>query len=339
VWDIDDAKSDDAKSGLLHWLSAKSSNDLFRKDEESSYMNRKVLLAMAISLLLPPCGFSQATAAARKRSAGDRLGLTCAQILRMTSTDWVAKYVRVKNGAGAANTANGKDQAILSAIDVYGKCYDEGTNRVAAALRRSGKGPLMGARGNFQNFEQALKGFEAKALADSDPPADAVKSAYAELYEKQFRHDFYRSYVPAKVNPPAGAGTKRGETPGAAHVANPGRSSNAPSTGLGTAGAATSAGSVSRTPAPGTARSHAAPNENASDASSAGDVSEFTKVKNHFGELLAALPEDKGHEIHAAFGQILGENPVSEDTREAVYRYAIFLLEPPSGKPFSPPPF
>ncbi|MGH9682535.1 MAG: hypothetical protein ACRD4S_02840 [Candidatus Acidiferrales bacterium] len=298
-----------------------------------------MLLAIAISLLFSPCGLSQTKAAARKKAAEDRLGLTCAQILRMTSTDWVARYVSVKNGASDANAANGKDRATLGAIDVYGKCYDERTNRLAASLRRSGKGPLMGARGNFQDFEQALKNFEAKALADSDPPADAVKSAYAALYEKQFRYGFYRSYAPVKANAPARAGAKPGEKPPAASIAKPGRSSNVPSAGPGTAGAASSAGSISRTPMASGARSKETQNANGSDDSSTGDVSEFTKVKNHFGELLAALPEDKSHEIHAAFGQILGENPVSEDTREAVYRYAIFLLEPPSGKPFSPPPF
>ena len=64
-----------------------------------------------------------------------------------------------------------------------------------------------------------------------------------------------------------------------------------------------------------------------------------TEAKNHFGELLDALPEDKEHQLHAAFGDIVGRSQMSEATRLEIYRYAIFLLEPPSATPFSPPPF
>ena len=62
-------------------------------------------------------------------------------------------------------------------------------------------------------------------------------------------------------------------------------------------------------------------------------------AKNHFGELLDALPEDKEHQLHAAFGDIVGRSQISEAMRLEIYRYAIFLLEPPSATPFSPPPF
>ena len=61
----------------------------------------------------------------------------------------------------------------------------------------------MGARGNFGDFDHALNDFTAKALAATDPPADAQKKAYAALYAKQFRYDFYREYQQKNFNPPA----------------------------------------------------------------------------------------------------------------------------------------
>ncbi len=58
-------------------------------------------------------------------------------------------------------------------------------------------------------------------------------------------------------------------------------------------------------------------------------------VHNNFG----LLPEEKVHEVHSAFGKLFSGNPVSEDLKVEVYKYAIFLLERPSDKPFAPPPF
>ncbi len=202
-----------------------------------------------------------------KSIPGDRLGLTCTQILEMPSNDWVKKFNSAKD-ASAPST--------IQAIAVYGKCYDARTTRLAAALGKSGKGPLMGARGNFRDFEKVLNDFSAKALGATDPPADELKKAYAALYEKQFRYEFYRQYEQNNFNPP-------------------------PLT----------------------------PEESL----------DFTKSKNHFGELLGLLPEDKTHELHAAFGEIFAAGGVPDPTKVAVYRYCIFLLEPPSAEPFSPPPF
>ena len=185
----------------------------------------------------------------------------------MTSDGWVKKFTSAKD-ATAPST--------IQAISAYGKCYDARTNRLAASLGKSGKGPLMGARGNFADFEHALNDFTAKALAATEPPADAQKKAYAALYEKQFRYDFYREYEQKNFNPP-------------------------PLT----------------------------PEE--SEA--------FTKAKNHFGELLGLLPEDKMHDLHRAFGEIFAAGGVPDATKLAVYRYAIFLLESPAETPYSPPPF
>jgi hypothetical protein len=117
----------------------------------------------------------------------DRLGKSCAQILAMNSTDWVAKFNQEKGAT---------PEAMVRAIHVYGQCYDSRTERLAASLARSGRGPLMGARGNFRDTEQAIKDFTSSALAASNPPGDAVKTAYAALYQKQFRYEFYFSYQP-----------------------------------------------------------------------------------------------------------------------------------------------
>jgi hypothetical protein len=221
----------------------------------------------SISILVLLCSAAPAQHSQNQSFSADRLGLTCAQILQMTSEEWVKKFSAAKD-ATAPST--------IQAIAAYGKCYDARTSRLAAALGKSGKGPLMGARGNFRDFEQALNDFSAKALAASDPPADAVKKACAALYEKQFRFEFYRQYEQKNFNPP-------------------------PLT----------------------------PEE--SDA--------FTKSKNRFGELLGLLPEEKIHELHAAFGEIFAAGGVPDATKVAVYRYCIFLLESPATEPYSPPPF
>ncbi|MFY9731897.1 MAG: hypothetical protein WBQ04_01620 [Candidatus Acidiferrales bacterium] len=225
----------------------------------------KSIYSLALALGLLSCAAS--SAAQKQFVPADHLGLTCTQILQMSSTDWVKKFIAAK---GAAQPST------IQAITSYGKCYDARTTRLAASLGKSGKGPLMGARGNFADFERALNDFTAKALAATDPPADAQKKAYAALYAKQFRYEFYREYQQKNFNPP-------------------------PFT----------------------------PEE--SDA--------FTKAKNHFGELLGLLPEDKMHELHRSFGEIFAAGGVPDATKFAVYRYAIFLLESASETPYSAPPF
>jgi hypothetical protein len=227
----------------------------------------KLIRSIALTLISLSCLASPARTAQTKSASDDRLGLTCAQILQLTSDGWVKKFTSAKD-ATAPST--------IQAISVYGKCYDTRTNRLGTALGKSGKGPLRGACGNFGDFERALNDFTAKALAATEPPADAQKKAYAALYEKQFRYDFYREYQQKNFNPP-------------------------PLT----------------------------PEE--SDA--------FTKAKNHFGELLGLLPEDKMHDLHATFGEIFAAGGVPDATKLAVYRYAIFVLESPLETPYSPPPF
>jgi hypothetical protein len=239
------------------------------------------------------------TKAPKARAASpdrDQLGMTCAQILAFNSTDWVSQFNEEAKDAAPAQ------QKTLRAIAVYGKCYDARTDRLAASLAKFGGGPLMGARGNLRDLQQALDAFTTKALAASDPPADAVKTANAQLYEKQFRYEFYQSHEKSPAAKPVSA----------APAPAPGVSSTSPTT---------------------------PPSSSASANSAPGAGNPVTEAKNHFGELLDALPEDKEHQLHAAFGDIVGRSQMSEATRLEIYRYAIFLLEPPSATPFSPPPF
>src|ERR1700745_4063230 len=227
----------------------------------------KPICSVALTLISLSCLASPAGAAQTKSTSADRLGLTCTQILQMTSDGWIKKFTSAKDAAAPST---------IEAVSAYGKCYDWRTNRLAASRGKSGRGPLMGARGNFGDFEHALNDFTAKALAATDPPADAQKKAYATLYAKHVRYDFYRQYEQKNFTPP-------------------------PLT----------------------------PEE--SDA--------FTKSKNHFGELLGLLPEDKMHDLHRSFGEIFAAGGVPDATKLAVYRYSIFLLESPAATPYSPPPF
>lgn len=225
---------------------------------------------LAFFVLLPFC-WAQTKTARPAPADPDRLGLTCPQILKMTSTDWVA-YFNQKSGQNTPQ--NPAD--VIRAVAVYGRCYDDRTKRLAATLGKGGKGPLMGANGNFRDFEAALQDFTTKALAATNSTPDSQKSAYAHLYEKQFRYQFYQSYVEKDL--------------------------------------------LSRPLTP-----------EESDS--------YTKAKNHFGEVIGLLPDDKLHSVHAAFRQIFDASPVSDVTKLELYRYAIFLLAPAKDKPFSPPPF
>jgi len=199
-------------------------------------------------------------------ATADRLGMTCAQILEITSTDWTSKFTQQK-GSTPENS--------LRAISAYGKCYDARTDSLAAALAKKGTGPTKKARADFTQFEAAIKAFTTKAVANAQPPPDAVRGAYVNLYEKQFRREFYSEYEQKSLNRPL------------------------------------------------------TPDES----------DEYRKAKNRFGELIGLLPQDKGHELHESFGDVLGSLELGLPMNLALYRYAIFILEPPSEKPFGPPPF
>jgi hypothetical protein len=54
---------------------------------------------------------------------------------------------------------------------------------------------------------------------------------------------------------------------------------------------------------------------------------------------LGDLPDEQMHDLHEAFGEILGPNSATPRMQLLIYRYAIFLLEPPGKAPFAPAPF
>ena len=269
----------------------------------------RIAIASAVLILLNPTFlFAQSHPRSTHRPDADRMGMTCAEILQAPSSEWVAKFTSAHDAAGDAQ---------LRGISAYGECYDERTDRLAAALARSRKGPSARERRDFRDLVAALDDFTAKALLDSQPPGDAVKKAYAALYEKVFRYEFYQSYelkAPASTRP-----KEQAPVPAPA-------------------------------PAPKTASATSGP---AADAQTAkAPVSEMTLAKNRFGELLDAMPPDKLHEIHAAFGKVVEVQPIASDHELEIYRYAIFVLEPPAppaaatgdaaaakAKPFAPPPF
>jgi hypothetical protein len=275
------------------------------REEKNYFMKLFSIVLLLLTAIASSFGAQQPSQ--KQAAASDQLGMTCTQILQMSSTDWITHFngkVNPANGAspGAAASANKSSgetpeaQATLRAIAVYGKCYGARTDRLAASLGKSGKGPLMGVRGNFRDFETALNNFTALALGGAQPPADPVKTALAALYEKQFRYALYQSYEQKPVNqaPPA-----------------PKEATAAPAT----AAAADQKPSATRITDP------------------------MTLAKNRFGDLLAALPEDERHEIHAAFGEIFEKGSIGERWKIEIYRYAIYILESPKDTPFSPPPF
>jgi hypothetical protein len=233
---------------------------------------KKLLFTAILSVILLPCCFAQTKAAHPANIPdADRLGETCAQILKMNSTEWVAYFLDQ-----AAAAATEKPAISLRAIASYGKCYDGRTNRLAATLGKSGKGPLMGANGNFRDFERSLDDFTAKALSAVNAADDSPIAAYAHLFEKQFRYQFYQSYVQKDL-------LSRPLTPE--------------------------------------------------------ESDEFSKAKNHLGEVLGLLPDAQLHSVHAAFREIFEGAPVSDVPKLELYRLAIFILAPAKDKPFAPPPF
>jgi hypothetical protein len=264
-------------------------------------MRRSIPLVLFFLVL---SGAASAQSKSYPKPDADRLGMTCAQILKMTSGEWVLSF----NDKGHLSAAD-DPAGVLRAIAVYGKCYDARTDGLAAALARSGKGPSKAERADFAAFETALKDFAVKALADAAPPADEQKKAYAALYQKQFRYEFYQEYE-AKI--PSAARPSPVVTKPAAPVAPPIQDSPPPANSAGSAAAQERARS---------------------------DADPVTTAKNHFGKLLEALPDDKMHELHQAFGEVVGPYSISEEIRLAVYRYAIFLLESPSATPSAPAPF
>lgn len=229
---------------------------------------RSIAILFLLLFIIPATTRAQTRPSSKPDS--DRLGLTCAKILAMTSQDWVLYFVKKTNQMSVNN-----NRAILQAIAVYGRCFSARTDALAAMLGRNGKGPKKARHLEFARFEEALKDFTAIAQSAALPPPDEQYKSYDALYAKEFRYKFYRGYETRQI--------------------------------------------------------HTEPTPE--------DIEALGLAKNHFGELLSALPEDKMRSVHAAFGQIFEGNALAEEWRLEIYRYAISILEPPSDTPFSPPPF
>jgi hypothetical protein len=273
--------------------------------------------AMALIILgVVPLGAVSAYAQApspphtASRPDADRLGLSCAQILKMTPSDWIDYYGK-KTGPLAAD----RTHDILNANAAYGRCYDARTDALAASLAGSGKGPGKAARAEFASFEAALKEFETTALADTHPAGASGRKSYADLYEKQFRYEFFQEYQ-VKA-------TKTANAP--APPAKPGAS----------APAATSGASAGARPGGASSSSH----DPSAEERTRSDADPVTQAKNRFGKILEALPDDQMHEIHRAFSEVIGPYSISEPMRLAVYHYAIYILQPEGAAAAEPPPF
>jgi hypothetical protein len=258
---------------------------------------------------------TQAPARLASKPDADRLGLTCAQILRMTSGDWILYYGK-KIGLIAANMS----YDVLNANAAYGKCYDARTDALAASLARTGKGPSKVARAEFVAFEADLKDFESKALSDTKPANDSQRKSYADLYEKQFRYEFYLGYESKATNTATTTLKARPATP-------------APKSGA----SALPAGTTSSAAPPAGASSTL--HEPTAEEQARSNADPVTQAKNRFGKILEELPDDQMHEIHSAFSEVIGAHTISESTRLAVYRYAIDLLESVHSTSTETPPF
>lgn len=118
--------------------------------------------------------------------------MPCKDVLKLSSTDFVDKYTKIHGD----NTIE-----ITKAIYAYGNCYDQAQDEIRDLLNKQGKGPLMGANGNFKDFETALNNFTKTALelCGTDGTFAQISNAYAVLYQKQFRHLFYQPYLSKKA--------------------------------------------------------------------------------------------------------------------------------------------
>jgi hypothetical protein len=331
------------------------------------------ILLLAVTLEAQQQHQKQASHPAQTQAYRDDLGMICAQILALPSADYIAKVVAIDD-----STVDGQ----LRGVRNFGHCYDERTARLATSLTRRGIAPKKAALANLADLEQKLDAFTSTALADvaTDAPSEPVKKAYAELYAKQFRYEFYESYEPKPTNakapakpapahsaiapaspstaaPPNTAAKPKPSTPsnenlpaapvktvdlGATAPTKP--AASAPSNAAPPQPAAPpgSASPLSSAPPPGAKEQSSAPDTAAqvsTPAAAPAELDPFTKAKNHFGELLGLLPPEKIHEVHSSFGKLFDGNPVSEDLKVELYKYAIFLLEGPKDQPFAPPPF
>jgi len=108
----------------------------------------------------------------------------CSVILTQTSNNW----------------ANQKSSTpdIEKALSQYGNCVDQDTQQLHTTMLKTNNYPLMGANGDFQDFSAALNNFTEIALKLKQ---DKILSAYAHLYQKQFKLLFYADYINNSTDP------------------------------------------------------------------------------------------------------------------------------------------
>jgi hypothetical protein len=248
--------------------------------------------------------------------------IPCTQVLAMSSIDYIAKTTEVND-----STQDGQ----LRGIRKYGSCYDARTDALAASLARSGKGPTKAVREEFASFQKDIQDFTEKALTNAaaqrpganssfEPvPSGAPKAAYASLYEKEFRYEFYEEYVAKAAKPVKPVtSTSKPTTTGAKSSTN---AAAAGPTGASAVGA------------------NSSPHAATAEEQARSDADPVTQAKNDFGKILEVLPDDQMHEIHRAFSEVIGRHNISEPMRLAVYRYAIYILQPVGTTPAEPPQF
>jgi hypothetical protein len=250
--------------------------------------------------------------------------MPCAQVLAMSSSDYIAKTTAVNDSA---------QDGRLRGIRKYSSCYDARTDALAASLARSGKGPTKAGREEFASFEKDIEDFTEKALATAAAPRTEARgsfelvapgapdAAYASLYEREFRYEFYQEYVAKTAKPVKAVASTSRPTPTTAGAKS---STNVAAAGPADASATGANSSLHPATAEEQARSDADP---------------VTQAKNRFGKILEVLPDDQMHEIHRAFSEVIGRHSISEPMRLAVYRYAIYILQPVGATPAEPPPF
>lgn len=117
----------------------------------------------------------------------------CSQVLGASSDKFIEQYSSQNGGNG---------YSVQDAIKLYSDCYTSKINVLSNWLAKSGRGPLMGANGDFHDMENALNTFTKTALAATAGGGsyDAIKAAYAYLYALQFSYDFYEQYVHPEKN-------------------------------------------------------------------------------------------------------------------------------------------
>jgi hypothetical protein len=144
--------------------------------QRAIFMKLKTFSFAALFALLPACIVAQ----------------NCTAVLKQTSNQYI-DATSEKNG--------GSTLARIAAIQAYQACYHERIIQLKNKLDQ-GKGPfpMMGARGDFGDMENALTALTTYALkiTATGGTYDSVKAAYAKLYALAFEKVFYESYMVSK---------------------------------------------------------------------------------------------------------------------------------------------